>query len=138
MVNRGEVIFAFGMALLCFLSVGGGLATGIGLGRLLERLTAVEKSGPDLGRGKSLFTQNCGTCHGPEARGVPHLGKDLVTSKFTMDLSDDQLLAFVRKGRAANDSSNTTGIPMPPSGGNPSLSDDQLREIIAYLRTLKN
>jgi hypothetical protein len=134
MVERGEAIFASGMALLLILlSVGGGFAIGIELGRLLERLTTVEKGGPDVGRGKTLYRR-----HGPEGRDVPHLGKDLVASKFTVDLSDDQLLAFVRKGRAANDNSNTTGIPMPPSGGNPSLSDDQLREIIAYLRTLKN
>lgn len=66
MVERGKVIFASGMALLLILSVGGGFATGIGFGRLLERLTAVEKGGPDVGRGKTLYTQNCGTCHGPE------------------------------------------------------------------------
>jgi hypothetical protein len=38
-------------------------------------------------------------------------------------------------GRDTSDPLNTTGIPMPPRGGNPSLTDDQLRWVIAYLRS---
>ena len=31
---------------------------------------------------------------------------------------------------------NTSGVEMPPKGGNPGLTDEQLTDIIAYIRTL--
>jgi disulfide bond formation protein DsbB len=32
---------------------------------------------------------------------------------------------------------NTTGIAMPPKGGNPLVTDEQLQIIVAYLRSLR-
>ena len=89
-----------------------------------------------VARGKTLYTQTCSVCHGPDGKGVPSLGKDLVNSKFVAGQTDDQLLEYVQKGRAANDPLNTTGIAMPARAGNPSLTDDQIRDIIAYIRTI--
>ncbi len=79
----------------------------------------------------------CSACHGPDARGLPNLGKDLVTSEFAKGLTDLELLEFVKKGRPMWDPLNTTGIDMPPKGGNPALTDDQILAIIAYIRTLE-
>jgi disulfide bond formation protein DsbB len=79
----------------------------------------------------------CSACHGPDARGLPNLGKDLVTSEFARGLTDQELLEFVKKGRPMWDPLNTTGIDMPPKGGNPALADDQILAIIAYIRTLE-
>ena len=31
---------------------------------------------------------------------------------------------------------NDRGVDMPPKGGNPGLSDDDLRQVVAYLRSL--
>ena len=95
-----------------------------------------EDSSAAAARGKTLFTQSCSVCHGPDGQGVPNLGKDLVSSKFVAEKTDDQLLEYVIKGRAANDPLNTTGIAMPARAGNPSLTDDQIRDIIAYIRTI--
>ena len=89
-----------------------------------------------LARGKTLYSQTCSMCHGPDGKGVPNLGKDLVNSKFVAGQTDDQLLEYVQRGRAANDPLNTTGIAMPPRAGNPSLTDDQIRDIVAYIRTI--
>ena len=86
--------------------------------------------------GESLYVQNCSACHGPDAKGLPNLGKDLTTSDFVHDNSDQELLAFVKQGRPVSDPDNTTGIDMPPKGGNPALTDQQILDIIAYLRTL--
>jgi len=96
---------------------------------------AIAEDSAAVARGKTLFTQTCSICHGPDGKGVPNLGKDLVNSKFVGEQTDDQLLEYVQKGRAANDPLNTTGIAMPPRAGNPSLTDDQIRDIIAYIRT---
>jgi disulfide bond formation protein DsbB len=35
-----------------------------------------------------------------------------------------------------NEPENTTGVPMPPKGGNPALTDEQILEIIAFIHTL--
>jgi cytochrome c5 len=63
------------------------------------------------------------------------LGKNLIESTFVHGLSDEELLQFIITGRDPTDPANTTGIPMPSRGGNPSLTDDQLRSVIAFLRT---
>jgi disulfide bond formation protein DsbB len=86
-------------------------------------------------QGQGTFGATCSACHGLNARGIPGLGKDLVDSQFVHGLTDDALLQFIVTGRDASDPLNTTGIPMPPRGGNPSLTDDQLRAVIAYLRS---
>ena len=89
------------------------------------------------GRGRQLFIRACAGCHGPQGQGIPHLGSDLQTSKFLVGLSDDQLVAFITQGRAVNDSLNTTHVAMPPKGGNPALTTQDLRDIVAYLRQLQ-
>jgi disulfide bond formation protein DsbB len=78
----------------------------------------------------------CSACHGPDARGIPNLGKDLVTSEFVAGLTDEELLQFIKMGRPIWDPLNTTGLDMPPKGGNPALTDEEILAIIAYLRSL--
>ena len=63
---------------------------------------------------------------------------DMATSEFITSQSDAELVAFIKAGRLPADPLNTTGIAMPPSGGNPSLTDDDLANIVAYIRTLQN
>lgn len=91
----------------------------------------------DAEAGESLYEQSCSACHGPDAKGLPNLGKDLTTSDFVQDNSDQELLEFVKEGRPASHPDNTQGIDMPPKGGNPALTDQQILDIIAYLRTLE-
>jgi mono/diheme cytochrome c family protein len=88
-------------------------------------------------QGERLFQQSCSACHGMDGTGVPGLGKDLTMSTFTQSLSDEELLQFTKEGRPAGHPENTTGIDMPPKGGNPALTDDQLLDIIAYMRTIE-
>ena len=85
---------------------------------------------------RSLYSTTCAACHGLSGEGVVGLGKDLVTSSFTADRSDLELVEFLTVGRAVGDPLNTTGIMMPARGGNPSLTDQQLADIVAYLRTI--
>jgi disulfide bond formation protein DsbB len=86
--------------------------------------------------GQATFSSLCIACHGPDARGLPNLGKDLVASAFVHSLTDQELLDFIKTGRPIWDPLNTTGVDMPPRGGNPALTDEQLLNIIAYLRSL--
>lgn len=90
----------------------------------------------DAVAGQAAFASTCVACHGPEAKGLPNLGKDLTISEFVKTQTNDQLVAFLRVGRPASDPLNTVGIDMPPKGGNPSFTDQDLANIVAYLRTL--
>ncbi|MCL4261846.1 MAG: c-type cytochrome [Anaerolineae bacterium] len=94
-------------------------------------------SSGDPEAGQPLFVGTCSACHGPEGLGVTGLGKDLTTSTFVSERSDAEMLEFLKTGRPASDPLNTTGVDMPPKGGNPALDDAKLLDIIAYLRTLE-
>ena len=60
----------------------------------------------------------------------------MTTSEFIAGLSDEELIAFVKVGRRISDPLSTTGVDMPPKGGNPALTDEQLIDIIAFIRTI--
>ncbi|MBI4308342.1 MAG: cytochrome c [Chloroflexi bacterium] len=85
--------------------------------------------------GRRTYIASCAACHGPDARGVQGLGKDLVSSAFVKGLDDEQLVEFIKSGRDATDPLNTTRIDMPPRGGNLVLTDAQIRAVVAYIRT---
>ena len=93
-------------------------------------------SNPAVQKGKVIFGRVCATCHGQDANGLPKLGKGLRNNAFTGSLSDAELVDFLKKGRTANDPLNDTGVDMPPKGGDPTLSEQDLQNIVAYLRTL--
>jgi disulfide bond formation protein DsbB len=90
----------------------------------------------DAEKGEEIFSTTCIACHGEGGVGVPNLGKDMTTSTFIHGSSDEDLLAFIKKGRDPGDPANTTGVAMPSRGGNPALSDEDLMDVIAYVRTL--
>lgn len=91
---------------------------------------------PAVQRGKAVYDRVCATCHGTNARGMPRLGKDLHNNAYTKGLSDDELVEFLKKGRSATHELNETGVEMPPKGGDPNITDEDLRGVVAYLRTL--
>lgn len=88
-----------------------------------------------IARGGQLFRESCAACHGIDARGVQNLGNQLAGSDFVNSKTDAELLAVVRKGRDLTDPENTTGLVMPPSGGRPDFSDQDLLSIIAFVRS---
>ncbi len=86
--------------------------------------------------GQDLYKTTCAACHGQNAEGIDGLGSPLANSDFVKALSDADLVAFINAGRPASDPDNTTGVEMPPKGGNASLSDGDVQDIVDYLRTL--
>ena len=99
---------------------------------------AVSAPKGDATKGQAAFQATCIACHGPEALGVVNLGKSLhpSDSEFVRSKSDDELVEFVKVGRQPDDPLNTTGIAMPPKGGNPAISDEDIYNIVAWIRTL--
>jgi mono/diheme cytochrome c family protein len=86
--------------------------------------------------GERLYMQSCSACHGPDAQGIPGLGRSMVGTEFFASHNDQEILDFVKQGRPATHPDNETGVDMPPKGGNPALTDEQILDIIAYLRSL--
>lgn len=90
-----------------------------------------------IASGDRIYHSSCVACHGKAGSGVQGNGKALASNEFIKSLDDDGLLAFIKQGRSPSDPKNTTGIQMPPKGGNPAMSDDDILDVIAYLRTLQ-
>ena len=91
----------------------------------------------NVAAGETFYQGTCATCHGPDAEGIEGLGKDLHNNTFVVNNTDDEMVAFLKVGRPASDPANTTGVDMPPRGGNPSLTDGDLLDIVAFLNTLQ-
>lgn len=100
--------------------------------------TEAETSSGALGaaeRGGDLYI-TCAGCHGADGEGVDGVGVALDQSEFVRTQSDDELVAYIIAGRAADAADNRSGVAMPAWGGNPSLSEENLYDIVAFLRTL--
>jgi len=97
--------------------------------------TSTTSSG-NVAAGIETYNGNCIACHGPNGEGIEGLGKPWVGSNFINSRTDAEMLAFLIEGRPSDHPENTTGIAMMPRGGNPSLTDDDLLDLIAYMRTL--
>lgn len=92
--------------------------------------------GGDAANGQALYNGSCIACHGPDGVGVEGLGKPWVGSDFINASTDAELVEFLKVGRPGDDPANSTGIAMLPRGGNPSLTDGDLADLVAYMRTL--
>ena len=86
--------------------------------------------------GRTTFMMVCAACHNPKATGIKGLGKPLIGSVFFNGHTDAELLAFLQTGRPVDDPLNTTGVMMPARGGRLTLTDDDLKNVIAYIRSL--
>jgi len=124
-----RTVAPFGAAIL--------IASMLGACQKSEDAAAPKTSGADVANGKQIFLTLCATCHGPEGTGVKGLGKNLVTSEYVHKATDEQLVEMIEKGRDAKDPLNTTGIAMPPKGGNAALTTKDIQDVVAYVRTLK-
>ena len=99
---------------------------------------AVEGPSGDAAAGQVAYQTSCSVCHGMDGMGVTGLGADLTASTFVGDTAEADLVQFLARGLSASDPQNETGIGMPASGGNPSFTETDLINIVAYLRTINN
>ena len=92
----------------------------------------------DPAAGEKIYQVSCVACHGADARGVEGLGKSLhpEDSNFISERTDAELVEYVKVGRRVDDPLNTSGIDMPPKGGNPAMTEQEMYDVVAYMRTL--
>jgi len=110
-----------------------------------EKAAALVAAGGDLERaewiasGTRLYAANCLACHGAHGVGIAGVGMALRNNDFiTARDDDDDLLEFLLTGRMPSAPDTKLGLLMPAKGGNPALDEDDLLDIIAYLRTIQN
>ena len=84
--------------------------------------SGVARAQDDISAGERLFHLHCAECHGPTGQGG--YGPDLTRGEYRHGSTDDGLLHTIATG--------VPGTRMPAT----SLSDHQLREIVAYVRSL--
>ncbi len=111
------------------------VAVGCGSGSV--EVTTTAAAGSPAAHGQQLAGESCSSCHGREFRGVKGLGPALTDNGFIQDHTDDELVDFIKEGRSKDDPDSETGLAMPPYGGNPRLTDDDLADIVTFLRTLQ-
>ncbi len=87
-------------------------------------------------KGKVIYNKTCIACHGEGGVGVENLGKNWVVSEFIANATDEELVEFIKVGRAIDDPMSAGKAPMPPYGGDPTLTDEDLRNVVAYMRSL--
>lgn len=108
---------------------------------LLSACGGGEEKSPEekaLAQARTDYLRTCAMCHGPQGQGVGSLGNSLVDTKFMRTTSDEEMTEFLKVGRLPNDPANTTGMLMPPRGANPSLTDEDLKNIVLYMRTFSS
>jgi len=81
-------------------------------------------------KGEKLFLQNCAVCHAADGGGAMPGVPDFTGSPIWSKQSDKELLVRVKQGIQTPGAA----IAMPPKGGNANLSDNELMEIISYMR----
>ena len=98
----------------------------------------------DAANGKTLYLQNCSSCHGdtgagdgPTGAALPVKPRDFGTGEFKFDTDGDGKsgtdadLTNVIKGGAMKYGGSPLMAPLPH------LSDDAVADIVAFIRTLK-
>ena len=91
----------------------------------------------EAAQGLVQFRRTCAVCHGQNAEGMPRLGKNLHNNLFVASQTDEALVQFLIEGRPATHPDNTRGVDMPPKGGNPALTNENLQQIVVYLRSIQ-
>ena len=84
---------------------------------------------------KENWNKQCAKCHGPDGKGQTKMGqklgiKNLTDPKVQAELKDDLAFKSVKEGVKDKDGK----ILMKPAEG---VSDDEIKALIAYVRTLK-
>ncbi len=100
-----------------------------------EKLVARATGKGDPAKGKEIYAEKCGSCHGPEGEGdgpaaaaLDPKPRNLSDAEYVSTLSDEHIFKTISEGGAAVGKSPL----MPPWKG--VLSEDDIWNVIAYLR----
>lgn len=80
--------------------------------------------------GKAVYSQTCIACHGANGKGAIPGVRNLTDPNGALTKSDEELIESIVNG------TQTPGsfMAMPPKGGNPILTEEDINAVITYLR----
>ena len=84
----------------------------------------------DAAAGKAIYSQTCIACHGANGKGAIPGVADFTAKDGSLAKSDGELLKSISEGFQSPGSF----MAMPPKGGNPTLTEADVRAVISYLR----
>lgn len=96
----------------------------------LASLAAEETVTADFSAGKKVYSTTCFVCHGKDGKGAIPGVPDMTGKKSRLFQDDATLLKHAREGYQSKGSP----MAMPPKGGNPKLTDADLKNVIAYMK----
>lgn len=102
------------------------------LGPLLLGLTLLPVAHADgnLEHGSAIYHQTCVACHGADGTGAIPGAPDFTKKDGRLTKSDDLLIQHIANGFQSPGSA----MAMPPKGGNPSLTEDDIEAVLRYMR----
>jgi mono/diheme cytochrome c family protein len=105
------------------------------LPNISAQVDAQEEARGDPRLGELWFVQICETCHGPRGNGYLAGGSGTAIGKkgFLLKTSDGLIRETIKRGR-----SNTRMLSFQGPQGLADLSDEEIDDIITYMRTLEN
>lgn len=85
--------------------------------------------------GKALYEKDCTKCHGADGKGDTKMGKkygakDYTDAKVQNELKDEAAIKAIKDGYKDKEGK----VVMKPAEG---LSDDDIKALVAYMRTFK-
>jgi len=89
----------------------------------VEPEVVVETADP----GKQVYSSLCFSCHGTGLPGIPQLGDK---AAWADRIAQGKALLYER---ALTGFTGTSGMPMPPKGGNTALSDEEVKAAVDYM-----
>jgi len=84
----------------------------------------------DSGRGAEIYAQTCVACHGADGRGTLPGVPDFTSKSGPLSKGDSVLLQHITDGFQTPGSV----MAMPPKGGNPDLTEDDVIDVLYYIR----
>jgi mono/diheme cytochrome c family protein len=84
----------------------------------------------DVKKGAEIYGGTCVACHGTKGKGEFPGMPDLTSSKSPLTKSDEILFDHILNGFQSGNSA----IEMPALGAYPELTDQEIKDVIAYMR----
>ena len=84
----------------------------------------------DVATGKAVYSQTCIACHGSNGKGAIPGVRDLTDPDGSLAKSDEELIGSITDGFQSPGAAMT----MPPKGGNPTLTANDISAVLSYLR----
>lgn len=84
---------------------------------------------------KEIYDKSCASCHGKEGKGDTPAGKKLKAKDFTdataqAAMKDDEMIKAIKEGIKDGDKTKMKGF-------GDKLTDDEIKQLIAYVRAFK-